>query len=160
MADTQWLAEEPPQRHFKTGNGLLVTLYLYGDELDPDTVSAAVGVAADRSRRKGPYQGSTTGRTYLQRHGFWSIDSGIESDDLHEHLKAILDRLPDPGMNLMSLPQVTSGRFDVLVQHPNAGSDTSPHIGFLLEAHEVEALARLGVCFELTFYLDDWYCED
>lgn len=153
MTDYIPLTEEPPQRYFKTGKGLVVTLYLYGDELDPDTVSTALGVMSGQGRRKGPWQGEKTGRTYQQRTGFWRLDSGIESDDLSDHLRAIRGRLPDPDMNLMTLPGVTEGRLDILVQDPNAGPDTSPHVGFYLQPDEVLQIGRLGIAFELTCYL-------
>ncbi|HSX62711.1 MAG TPA: hypothetical protein VLF18_21220 [Tahibacter sp.] len=56
-------------------------------------------------------------------------------------------------MNLLSLPGATSGLLDVLVQAPNYGPDTSPHVGFRFEPDDLAALGRLGISFELTCYL-------
>jgi hypothetical protein len=73
----------------------VASLRITGDDLEPSTVSALLGVKPTRSHVKGAVLHSRPGRTRTARFGLWSLDAEDASPaDLNEQVLGLLSRLP------------------------------------------------------------------
>jgi hypothetical protein len=73
----------------------VASLRLSGDELDPDALTARLGVEPTMSYAMGDEIPSRCGRPREARTGFWSLDTEETSPaDLNSQVQALLARLP------------------------------------------------------------------
>jgi len=80
-----------------------VTLRIYGEELDPEHVSALLGCAPTDAERKGVPIVAPSGKARIPKRGRWSLSvqskDCTESDDVEDAVRMLLARLPsDPAV--------------------------------------------------------------
>jgi hypothetical protein len=129
--------------------GVDVSIYLYGDALDPLEISSRLGLVPSKSRRKG--EQLSPKRPALAKTGIWCVRSKADADviDLPAAIQALLGKLgPEPPM-LTALPGVEHGHLDVFVirNTDHTGGGTSE---FELSAQNIEALKALGLDVRIT----------
>ena len=66
-----------------------VSLYLLGDQLDPEKVSEELGIVPTKTRRKGEKRATAAGREYISKTGVWSL---VMSQD-HAEVAGVADNL-------------------------------------------------------------------
>jgi hypothetical protein len=83
-----YLAENP------LGQDAHATFAIYGDELDPEDVTARLSAAPDLTRTKGQSVASRS-RTISQRTGVWLLESTsrVRSTSLEKHIEFLLERV-------------------------------------------------------------------
>ena len=146
--------EIPPKqrRHVLAEVGGMVdetraSLLIYGDDLDPDAVSALLGCAPSRCHRKGDYhpqspQQFSTGAWILTVEG--KAPSGPSA-----LIEVLLGRFPSDPIFWRSLME----RYQVSVR---VGIHTGNwNRGFSLAAGTITALARTGIALEFDLYFYD-----
>jgi hypothetical protein len=98
MSEARRLETSTTKTDVTTDHKAFVTLRFAGDDLDPDAISAVLGIAPARAHRKGeefvagPRAGKLRGRTGLW---FLATDKLVPSDELQDHL-AFVERLLYP----------------------------------------------------------------
>ena len=133
-----------------------VGLYLRGDKLDPDLLSAIVGTIPSAWQRKGETVATSTGRIVTKNIGLWALIS--ESESLSQSIDEVI-RLADKPLKwteterqaLTSLPGVEEGYIDIFI------GGTSVTLGggtceFELSEVQTAAIAklRLPICFTIA----------
>jgi len=126
-----------------------VSLAIYGDDLDPDALSAMLGCVPSHSHRKGDCRSQTSP---LSRTGAWIFTvEGRAPRGPDELIEELLARFPEDALFWRELTE----RYQVSVRmgiHMGGWNR-----GFDLPLATVTALAqrRIGVGFDLYFYGDE-----
>ena len=120
-----------------------ITLRIYGEELDPDRISALLGCTPTRAERKGiPI--STRGGARIPKKGRWALEINSrdcdENDDVEDGIRMLLARLPsdrDLWVSLTSMytVDVFCGLF---LESSNRGFGISPEVSKLLSDRHLE----------------------
>jgi hypothetical protein len=130
----------------KTG----ATLQFVGIDLDPDDVTAFVGIEPDMAHKRGAVRLGKGGRSYRYPRGIWSVTTeGWKSRNLEAHLVSVLDRI-EPAMERFvafhrNRPEV---RFEVMCYWV---SETG-HGGPSLSPLAMSRVASLGATLFFDFY--------
>ncbi|QJE97708.1 DUF4279 domain-containing protein [Luteolibacter luteus] len=126
-------------------------LRVMGEDVDPDEVTAIVGVSPTSTQRRGnPVEGHP-GKTY-SRGGWWIGTEGLlGSKDARHHLDWILEKVPGKEQEFMELHR-RGYLVDVCVRwdsrHGHGGPTISPK--------QMKALADLGVDLWFDVYVADF----
>ena len=127
-----------------------VTLRLLGEDLQPDAVSAAMGVGADRSHKKGDLVRAR--KPGVRKSGYWSITSSEHmagTDEINKHI-AWLVGIVTPRRPLLLSYQKGGWTVDVWVGvHGDVG-----HGGPVIRPDALVALGGLGLDVCLDLYPD------
>lgn len=124
------------------------TWRLFGDDLDPDAVTAAQGCSLSRGWRKGDRRvGLRSGRVMIERTGGWLLYAeDREPEDLPAQIREVLDRLSDDPAAWADLR--TCCRIDmfcgVFMASGNDGLEFEPEL--------LHALAVRGIKLSLDLY--------
>jgi hypothetical protein len=122
----------------------VVSLIIYGEELDPDQITKRLGIEPSRARKRG-WQ-SRHGVRPLP-HGFWSLKrEGKNPEDPGDTLSALLALLPDDD----ALWQDLSREFKIHVRFGIFLEDWNR--GFGLPPAAVARVARLGAAMDFDIY--------
>lgn len=122
----------------------VVTLRIYGEELDPDRISALLGCTPTNAERKGVPIPSPGGNARIPKSGRWSLKieskDYAESDDIEDAVRMLFARLPSDPEVWASLTKaykvdVFCGLF---LASTNRGFSISPEISKLLSDRHVE----------------------
>jgi hypothetical protein len=128
-----------------------VTLRIYGEELDPDYVSALLRCAPTEAERKGAPISHPGGSTRIPKRGRWSLTISSnecrENDDVEDAVKILFARLPSDPVVWASLTStyavdVFCGLF---LASANRGFSISPEVSRILSARQV------GIGFDVYF---------
>ena len=127
-----------------------VTLRLLGKDLEPEEVSTAMGMAADRSHKKGdPVRAR---KSAVRDTGYWSATSSTHmagTEDINKHI-AWLVALVTPRRPLLLSYQQRGWTVDVWIGvHTNAG-----HGGPVVHPDALVALGNIGLAVCLDLYPD------
>jgi hypothetical protein len=123
-------------------------LRLYGDDLDPDAVTAALGRAPTRGWRKGDRRvGPKSGRVVIERTGGWLLRAeDREPEDLPAQIREVLEQLSEDPAVWAELR--TRCRIDmfcgVFMASGNDGLEFEPAL--------MHALALRGIKLSLDLY--------
>lgn len=92
----------------------LVTIYLHGDRLVPDDVSAIVNCVPTRSWQKG--QRKRRDSKYIAKSGLWVLESSMDSASVDEQVVWLANCLQNRNVErLDTIPGVESAGLDVYV---------------------------------------------
>lgn len=140
----------------EAGYTIAVALYIHGADLEPSTVSDVLGVAPDKSHRRGERQAGKEGRTYLRKSGMWAVVSKLEPDSPHlsDHLDQVLSRLNFDASAIARIPNVEDAYFDFFLARMSEKA-ASMDCEFEVQAKHIAAIARLGVPTRFTIAVVD-----
>lgn len=131
-----------------TAGGLIdsskATLAIYGDDLDPEQVTAKLGVAPTRSQRRGVL---AKDRTVAARVGAWFLsEQGAAPEGPNELAHRLKKRLPEDPVLWASLGEEVSiqMRFGLFQEAWNRGFDLDPEV--------VAWLGRIGATLVFDIY--------
>jgi len=130
---------------------VIASLYLHGDNLNPDDISNILGILPSGAHRKGDKRTpSATGREYVPyRSGLWSLVLDRNHAEVMDIMAELLTILAKVNLSLASLPGVQDAYFDVFI----AGLINQSGQGkceFELEGQQLSALARFGIPIHFT----------
>ncbi|WP_163002396.1 DUF4279 domain-containing protein [Pseudomonas viridiflava] len=124
---------------------------MYGDDFEPDDVTAYVGLTATEIFRKGPRSAETP----LRRNSFWSVSNGrIESDlvDVYEMSDALLTRLAPFTAKIVEAKKKFDLRcvFQVVLWIDQNEENPMPAIGFELPV--IDFIHTVGATIDVDTY--------
>ena len=129
-----------------------VSLCFYGDDLDPDALTRALGVAPSQSGRKGEVFVGEAGRSRVVKTGYWRLQSENNlSGDMDTQIAAMLAQMTDSDVVWRDLSQRYDGRifFGWFLTSGNDMADIS--------AQTLQACAARGLafCFDVYDFTDE-----
>ncbi len=125
------------------------TLRIWGRDLDPDSVTALLGVVPSKSFRRGDQRNPRS----VWPHGRWSLTSEgqMTSTDLEAHIQWLLDRIEPRGAGLAALREDASVKADVFCFWESATGHGGPEFSPAL-------LSRLGA-LALPLGIDIYFAQ-
>jgi hypothetical protein len=125
-----------------------VSLYLYGDKLDPIAISALLGLEPSHAAQKGATARAPSGKKRTASRGYWILSSRdwVASKEAEDHLFWLLDRLESSGVSLEKLPNVEQAV--VNCYWLSARGEGGP----VFSAAALSRLAKLSLPLEFDFY--------
>ena len=126
-----------------------VSIYLLGDELDPDSVTALLGLKPDEFHRKGKRWTTSTNREVIERTGIWVVSAKTTSNDLNRVIGDVASKIDANAPFLMQLPGVEEAFLDVFIAI-DADTDGGGTCEFELTPQDVAELTRLGLPVRFT----------
>ncbi len=123
----------------------VVSLSLYGDDLDPDAVTEALGIQPTRSFRKGDRRHPES--TYRVPIGSWSLSMrGFAPEEIEAKIMEVLDSFPSDLTAWRHLCETYKPalRLGLFLDTWNRGFDLSPRL--------LARLANFGVSLVLDIY--------
>lgn len=125
----------------------VVTFRLTGDDLQPDIITQALGVAPHRAWAKGDVRSKTKNGDLLFTFGCWSLVPQADRHDKFEdqllHLLDLLETLP-PVLHEF----VTQYHAEISVGH----SSGEYNFGFSIDKEMLERLCKLGISLDFDIY--------
>ncbi len=122
-----------------------VSLYLRGDSLDPQVISAALGVPATLGQKLGDSLSSKSNAR--ARNGAWVLKAQSNSIHLRDHLDEMFGLLKQFNRSLRTLEGVEYAFLDVFMATEDESGQT---MAICLNEERVLELARLGLALEVT----------
>lgn len=133
---------------------IAVTLYLWGDRLDPQTVTEHLQLTASESHYKGQQDTTTTGKVVTKRTGMWSLSTGddLPNASLDDHIKRLESKLKNSEMRLSTLYGLDDACIDVFLTG-NRTDETGDAVCFELSAASLQFLnsVQLPLRFSVNF---------
>lgn len=130
-------------------NKIDVTLYLRGDELEPTTVSAILGVVPSKAHCKGDVTFTSTNREVVARTGLWSYAVKSKDKNISQMFTELNKDMGDVYHKVSQIKGLSEAYVDVFV-----AIDSVPEIGgtfeFELIPEAVTALNSLGIPVRFT----------
>jgi hypothetical protein len=127
-----------------------VSLYLKGEELDPDVVSRILGASPTKSHIKGHVSHTAHGSTIVEKTGLWRLTLRGNIAELPPLIVEIGRIVQASGCVALDLPGVDVAFMDILLiaTADDGGGGT---IELSLDAGAAQALGRVGLPVEFTF---------
>lgn len=127
-----------------------VAIYLKGDDLMPEELSARLGVVATKSHRRGQKSIAKSGKEIVARTGLWKSSRTAKSAiDLPLLLQQVASELLASGNDLSSLPGVEDAFVDIFIaqtaEHDGGGTSE-----FFMDAAAVATLNQLALPVRFT----------
>src|SRR5437879_3554478 len=107
---------------------IAVSLYLWGDKLDPQRITEILGVASSDSRAKGETRTLPTNTVVTAKIGFWRFstdDAGLKSSELAEHIELLRSQFGASWTKVASLPDVQEACVKVFIATSASEGDTT-----------------------------------
>lgn len=127
-----------------------VSLRVLGDSLEPEEVSALLGLSPTREHRKGDKILGAGGRESVEPTGAWILDSPLsEKAEVEDHLEALFSPLSNDMDEWASLTDGASASIlcSVFLDQYNEGFELSPRAA--------ESLAERGLVIAFDIYSGD-----
>ena len=97
---------------------ILVSLYFYGDLLDPDVITDCLGVTPTKSFKLGDEHVTVLGGRVVRKTGLWALQSETNSVQLSDHIEQLannLIKIANRKRVLAELPNVDETYLDIFV---------------------------------------------
>ena len=123
-----------------------VGVYMYGDRLDPEIVSAVVRAKASETRRRGDSRVLKDGSTVIAKTGLWA--RRVHRDDSEVEL-AIADLLEDfADERVDEIPSVERAILDIFLIANDA--EMLDEVQFVMPKLTIDHISRLGLQISVT----------
>ncbi|WP_083459250.1 DUF4279 domain-containing protein [Amantichitinum ursilacus] len=127
---------------------VIAALYIKGDRLMPQDVSAALGILPTTSQVRGEARVTSSGTAFTIKTGLWAVVVERDSADVSAVIYELLEALgPQPG--LATLPYVEEVYFDVFVAGVS-DEDGDGTCSLELPVWQVNALSTYGLPVRVT----------
>lgn len=126
-----------------------VSIYLLGDELNPDSVTVLLGVEPNESHRKGKRWTTSTNKEVIERTGIWVVSAKTTSNDLHRVLGDVTSKIDENAPLLKELAGVDEAYLDVFIAI-DADTDGGGTCEFELSPQDLAELGRLELPVRFT----------
>ena len=130
---------------------LQVTLYLRGEDLEPEQVSQLLGLEPTKSQRKGEERFTSTNRKVTAKVGLWALEAESKSNDLSVLVNELASKIDDRAAVLLpSIPGMQEMFLDVFIAIDADREDGGGTCEFQLSAEDLHSLKRVGVATRFT----------
>lgn len=127
---------------------VIASLYLKGDDLDPQVVTEALRVRPTGSHARGEVHRTSSGREFVTKTGLWSLVFDQDPAEVSDVLGALL-RCLGKQRTLVNLPGVQEAYFDVFVANSLDG-DGEGTCAMEILADQLGALSHYGLPVRFT----------
>ena len=121
---------------------LQLSLYLKGDDLDPNEATLAFGITPTRSHLKGDVIDSPQGRLVRKSTGLWCFSVRSDKIDFPVLFSDFFSKISRAAEKMLSVRGVEERYIDILFIK---GADGGGTIDFDLGTNEICSLAKLGI---------------
>jgi len=129
---------------------LQLSIYLKGDALDPEKLTAMLGVDATKSHAKGKRWITTAQREVIEKTGLWALVlRGNDDEGLSGLVLRMRASLGNRSVSLDALPGVQEAYLDVLVM-VDADDDGGGACEFALNKTSIAYLNAIGLPVQFT----------
>lgn len=132
-----------------TINLIDVSLYLRGENLDPDVVSRTTGISPSSSQRKGEVKRASTELEYVTQMGVWELTSESNSLNLCEHISELMGKVRKSPETFLSIEGVEEAFIDIFISTHDSGEGATYELE--LSSDNILALSQLNIPVHLTF---------
>jgi hypothetical protein len=124
-----------------------VSIYLRGDELQPEHVSQVLGVQPTQFQTKG---GPTSHSTkVIAKIGVWALYAQTDSIEISDHIDELLKMIGNPITPLDEIDGVEEAYLDVFISSSDE-NDARKTVEFVISKDQLKELVRLGLCGHFT----------
>jgi hypothetical protein len=129
---------------------VLVSFRLLGDDLDPEAVTASLGIVPTSSHAKDSPNPSRNSPNLRHRTGVWLLESALpRTVTIGQHLEFLVDQLERKADSISALGEQGYRVEFVCALFIGAGQE-----GTIINARLVEAIASFGASLSLSVYCD------
>ena len=129
---------------------IAVSIYFWGEKLDPAAVTAALNVRPTQAHAKNETRASSTDKQVTAKIGMWgySTDSEIDSAELGEHILFLQSKFSDSLNKITELKNIQDSCIDIFVatELNKDGADYE----FELTPNNIVALSNFGLPVRFT----------
>lgn len=125
-----------------------VVLHVWGDRLDPASVSSCLGVEPSLFQRKGDKRTSSSHREITAQTGIWTLYTS-KSEDLSTHIQELAHKIDDRARHVSAIAGVDGVYVDIYIA-VSADNDGGGEHKFKLTQRDVDALQKIGLPVEFT----------
>jgi hypothetical protein len=129
-----------------------VTLYLYGDDLDPELVSKKLGIIPSGTRYKGEKIFIKPNHEYIQKTGVWKLTADSDSNILSDHIDKLTSKVGKPSIAFRNIEGVEVAHVNVFIA-TYAEEYGGGECNFELSKENVVSLAQLDLPVQFTIAL-------
>lgn len=126
------------------------SIYLKGDDLDPDVITRLLGVSATRAHRRGETRVGASGREVARSTGLSRVTSDFTAvDDVSSAIYRLVTHLLARGQRIADLPGVEEAYVDVFIAQ-ETDDEGGRTFEFVMERETVDTLNKLELPVRFT----------
>jgi Domain of unknown function (DUF4279) len=125
-----------------------VSIYIWGDDLDPADVSARLGITPSLARRKGDKRTTVKHREITAQTGIWCLDT-LQSKDLSAQIRELEQKLGENVRQVNAVAGVEGAYVDIYVA-VTADNGGGGEYKFRLSQKDLDTLSKIGIPVEFT----------
>lgn len=125
---------------------LSVTIYLRGQQLIPEHVSAVLGINPSDSQKKGELHITSTNHHVIRKIGLWSLAAQNESNDVTEQIEELMKKIGQSSVPLNKIEGVDEAYIDIFIAINSNNETVEFELGEIL----LKEIARLGLLVRTT----------
>jgi len=126
---------------------IVVSVYLRGQHLDPEVLSAALGIQPTSLQVAGRLRPGS--ERFIANIGLWGVSSESISSKIADHVDDVLSHFKGVYDPLTGLHGVEEAYLDVLVAFENPGAPNAT-VECFLSREQIVSIARLGLGVQLS----------
>jgi hypothetical protein len=121
-----------------------VSIYVHGENLDPEQVTKALQVQPTTSRRKGDTRTLKSGHVVVAKKGLWVLSIEANGGDVGKLLDQLMTALGDYGSAITAVPGIDDAYVDIFA------AASGPY-RFEISPFSADAIGRSGLSVQVTF---------
>jgi len=128
-------------------------IYLRGEDLDPDVITATLGIEPTSATKRGDVRHTSSGRQIVARLGLWKYIVYADAAKFEPTFEEVLSIFSAVKIDLKSLPGVTDAVFDIFgTGYRTASSDAGY---FSVSAEQIQRLSELNLSLDTHISIFD-----
>jgi Domain of unknown function (DUF4279) len=126
-----------------------VTIYVWGDALDPADVSSCLGIEPSLSRRRGDKRTTRTHREITAKTSVWTLSTEGQGGDLSTRIQELAVKLEARSSQIYKIAGVEGAYVDIYIAL-SVARDGQGQCCFRLSHDDIAALQTMGLPIEFT----------
>lgn len=126
-----------------------VTIYIWGDTLDPVAISSHLGLEPSFSRRKGEKRTTKTRREITAKTSLWTLTAETEAEALSDHIQELASKVASRIAKITGIAGVEGAYVDIFVS-VRADKAGGGKYEFRLSEQDIQVLHKIGLPIEFT----------
>lgn len=126
---------------------IVASIYLRGDQLEPEYVSNILGISSTYSQKQGELRPGS--KKLVAKIGVWRFTAETKSDCIADHINDLLATIKNISTPMNQIKGVEEAFMDIFI-----GLDENPSLRQTLEfsvsKEQINLLGRLGLALEIT----------
>ncbi|HZY68566.1 MAG TPA: DUF4279 domain-containing protein [Devosia sp.] len=123
-------------------------IWLRGEHLEPDLITASLGITPTSTRRKGEVHHTSAGTAITARIGIWKVHVRGDGSDFQPAISALLATFAHVDKGLLTLPGVADAMFDIYGTADRGEDLDAAYLS--LSPQQVQRLAALDLAIDVS----------